>query len=90
MISYPFTSRVTYDAQSLPIYDRAVDSAFLRRFYKAYWDDGVFYKPSTSFAVTATGTGMNVHVQPGMAQVQGPSAWRIPCRRCPLPRRTPA
>ena len=71
MISYPFTSRVTYDAQSLPIYDRAVDSAFLRRFYKAYWDDGIFYKPSTSFAVTATGTGMNVQVQPGMAQVQG-------------------
>nr|DAO25819.1 MAG TPA: Receptor Binding Protein [Caudoviricetes sp.] len=71
MISYPFTSRVTYDAQNLPIYDRAVDSAFLRRFYKAYWDDGVFYKPSTSFAVTATGTGMNVQVQPGMAQVQG-------------------
>lgn len=71
MISYPFTSRVTYDAQSLPIYDRAVDSAFLRRFYKAYWGDGVFYKPSTSFAVTATGTGMNVQVQPGMAQVQG-------------------
>lgn len=71
MISYPFTSRVTYDKQSLPIYDRAVDSAFLRRFYKAYWDDGVFYKPSTSFAVTATGTGMNVQVQPGMAQVQG-------------------
>lgn len=71
MISYPFTSRVTYDAQSLPIYDRAVDSAFLRRFYKAYWDDGVFYKPTTSFAVTATGTGMNVQVQPGMAQVQG-------------------
>lgn len=71
MISYPFTSRVTYDKQSLPIYDRAVDSAFLRRFYKAYWDDGVFYKPSTSFTVTATGTGMNVQVQPGMAQVQG-------------------
>lgn len=71
MISYPFTSRVTYDAQRLPIYDRAVDSAFLRRFYKAYWDDGVFYKPSTSFAVMATGTGMNVQVQPGMAQVQG-------------------
>ena len=71
MISYPFTSRVTYDAQSLPIYDRAVDSAFLRRFYKAYWDDGVFYKPSTSFTVTATGTEMNVQVQPGMAQVQG-------------------
>lgn len=71
MISYPFTSRVTYDAQSLPIYDRAVDSAFLRRFYKAYWGDGVFYKPSASFAVTATGTGMNVQVQPGMAQVQG-------------------
>lgn len=71
MQSYPFTSRVTYDSQSLPVYDRAVDSAFLRTFYAAYWSDGVFYKPSTSFMVTADGTGLAVQVAPGIAQIQG-------------------
>lgn len=71
MQSYPFTSRVTYDSQSLPVYDRAVDSAFLRTFYAAYWSDGVFYKPSTSFMVTADGTGLAVQVAPGIAQIRG-------------------
>ena len=71
MLFYPFTSRVTYDEQGLPLYDRAVDSAFLRDFYKAYWSDGVFYDPTTSFQVTATGAGMALQVAPGKAQIQG-------------------
>ena len=71
MLFYPFTSRVTYDEQGLPLYDRAVDSAFLRDFYKAYWSDGVFYDPTTSFQVTAEGAGMALQVAPGKAQIQG-------------------
>ena len=71
MLFYPFTSRVTYDEQGLPLYDRAVDSAFLRDFYKAYWSDGVFYDPTTSFQVTAAGAGMALRVAPGKAQIQG-------------------
>ena len=71
MLFYPFTSRVTYDKQGLPLYDRAVDSAFLRDFYKAYWSDGVFYDPTTSFHVTAAGAGMALQVAPGKAQIQG-------------------
>ena len=71
MLFYPFTSRVTYDEQGLPLYDRAVDSAFLRDFYKAYWSDGVFYDPTTSFQVTAAGAGMALQVAPGKAQIQG-------------------
>ena len=71
MLFYPFTSRVTYDEQGLPLYDRAVDSAFLRNFYKAYWSDGVFYDPTTSFQVTAAGAGMALQVAPGKAQIQG-------------------
>lgn len=71
MLYYPFTSRVTYDEQGLPLYDRAVDSAFLRDFYKAYWSDGVFYDPTTSFQVTASGAGMALQVAPGKAQIQG-------------------
>ena len=71
MLFYPFTSRVTYDEQGLPLYDRAVDSAFLRDFYKAYWSDGIFYDPTTNFQVTAAGTGMALQVAPGKAQIQG-------------------
>ncbi len=71
MLFYPFTSRVTYDEQGLPLYDRAVDSAFLRDFYRAYWSDGVFYDPTTSFQVTAAGAGMALQVAPGKAQIQG-------------------
>lgn len=70
MQSYPFTSQVTYDDQGLPLYDRAVDSEFLRETYKRYFEDGVFYKPTTAFQVTP-GTGMNVLVSPGACQIQG-------------------
>ena len=70
MQSYPFTSQVTYDDQDLPIYDRAVDSAFLREVFARYFSDGIFYKPTNAFQVL-TGTGMNIHVNPGACHIQG-------------------
>ena len=36
MNSYPFTSQVTYDEQGRPLYDRAVDSEFLRQVNRQY------------------------------------------------------
>ena len=70
MISYPFTSKVTYDEQGLPLYDRAVDSAFLRQIYKQYFSDGVHYNPTNALQVVAD-TGMNVKVLPGTCHIQG-------------------
>lgn len=70
MQSYPFTSQVTYDEQDLPIYDRAVDSAFLREVFAQYFSDGVFYKPTSAFQVTV-GAGMNVLVNPGACHIRG-------------------
>lgn len=70
MQSYPFTSQVTYDDQGLPLYDRAVDSKFLRKVYAQYWSDGVFYKPATALQVVAD-TGMQVAVEPGVCHIQG-------------------
>ena len=70
MKSYPFTSEVTYDEMGLPLYDRAVDSAFLRAVFERYFSDGVFYNPASSLQVVA-GTGMQVKVQPGACHIRG-------------------
>lgn len=70
MKSYPYTSEVTYDAKGLPLYDRAVDSEFLRRVFKQYFSDGVFYLPENALQVVAD-TGMQVRVQPGACHIQG-------------------
>lgn len=70
MKSYPYTSEVTYDSRKLPLYDRAVDSAFLRKVFAQYFSDGVFYKPENALQVVAD-TGMQVKVQPGACHIQG-------------------
>lgn len=70
MNSYPFTSQVTYDEQGLPEYDRAVDSAFLRKVFAQYFSDGIFYKPTSALQVSID-TGMNVKVLPGVCHIQG-------------------
>lgn len=70
MQSYPFTSQVTYDEQGLPLYDRAVDSEFLRSVFAAYFSDGIFYKPTSALQVVA-GTGMQVQVNPGICHIRG-------------------
>lgn len=70
MQSYPFTSQVTFDEHGLPKYDRAVDSAFLRKVFAAYFSDGIFYKPTNALQVVA-GTGMQVQIKPGIFHIQG-------------------
>ena len=70
MQSYPFTSQVTYDEQGLPLYDRAVDSEFLRQVFAAYFSDGIFYKPTNALQVVA-GTGLQVQVNPGICHIRG-------------------
>lgn len=70
MQSYPFTSEVTYDEKGLPIYDRAVDSKFLRKVFAQYFSDGIFYDQSNRMQVVAD-TGMQVKVLPGAIHIQG-------------------
>src|SRR5699024_2604666 len=68
--SYPYTSEVTYDAKGLPLYDRAVDSEFLRKVFAQYFSDGVFYKPENALQVVAD-AGMQVKVQSAACHIQG-------------------
>lgn len=75
MISYPFTSQVTYDEETdpthiNPIFDRAVDSSILRVLDKQDYTDGVCINPSTCFKVSIN-TGMNVTVGAGSGRIQG-------------------
>lgn len=71
MQSYPFTSRVTYDDQDLPHYDRAVDSEFLRQVFHQYFSDGVFYGGESDELQVSADTGMQVKVLPGSVHIQG-------------------
>lgn len=70
MLSYPFTSRVTYDDQGLPLYDRAVDSSFLRQVFSKYFSDGVHYEPTNALQIVVD-TGMNVKAYAGTIHIQG-------------------
>ena len=70
MIGYPIDSHVEYDENNVPVYDRAVSSAPLRKLIKKLFSDGVMPNPSTNLQVAA-GTGMNVIVKPGFAICNG-------------------
>lgn len=74
MISFPFTSQVSYDTDGMPIYDRAADSAVLRGVIRRYFSTGVFGSPSSGLQVTA-GDGMSVVVLPGAFNIEGVTGW---------------
>lgn len=70
MIGYPLDSHVEFDENNIPVYDRAVSSAPLRKLIKELFSDGVMPNPSTNMQVVA-GTGMKVVVKPGFAICNG-------------------
>ena len=70
MISFPFTSKKTFDTFGQPVFDRAVNSKILRDLIKQYFTDGVFPNPSTNFQVVED-TGMNVLVHSGGGVLNG-------------------
>lgn len=70
-----FNSNITgYDANGLPVFDRAEDGIFLAKNIHALVSDGIFATPANSFQVTA-GEDMTVVVAPGQAIIQGYYAW---------------
>ena len=71
MIGYPFDSKVEYDTEGKPIYDRAITSEPLRRLYDKLFSTGVMPNPSDNFQVMAGDAGMTVKVNPGFAVVKG-------------------
>lgn len=78
MQAFPFTSKVDYDPNGYPQFDRAVDSIILRNVLKQYVTNGVFPNPSTNFhVVTNPETAMTVRVEPGACIINGTTAYEI-------------
>lgn len=71
MISFPFDSVVTYDADGNPSFDRAANSEILSSFLHLIFTNGVFPDPSTGLQVVASSQDMSVIVKPGNINIQG-------------------
>ena len=69
MIGYPLDSRVAYDKNGIPVYDRAVTSAPLRKLTKSLFSDGVLPNPSTNLQVVAAGE--RIIIKAGFALCDG-------------------
>lgn len=68
---FPMDSRVTYDAEGRPSYDRAVSSKPLRSLIRKLFTTGVMPNPSDTCQVRAGGDGMTLIVSPGLAVLEG-------------------
>lgn len=76
MKSFPFTSKIVYDMDGNPSYDRAVDSIILRNLIKQYVTTGVFPNPSTNFqAIANTNDDMTVIVRAGACVINGTTGY---------------
>ncbi|MEG1271360.1 MAG: hypothetical protein RSD54_08580, partial [Ruthenibacterium sp.] len=70
MISFPYTSQVTYDANGMPKYDRPSNAEQQRELNKTLYANGVDMRIATAF-MTTPGTGMTVIVNPGILHLDG-------------------
>lgn len=71
MESYPFPSKVTYDSYGQPIFDRGVDSAFLRNLQKKDRCNGVIALQDSTAFLTEENDGMTVLVHSGYCFING-------------------
>lgn len=71
MIGYPFDSKITYDEEGKPVYDRAISSIPLRSLIKKLFTTGVMPNPSNCYQVVVGDSGMTVKVNPGFAVIEG-------------------
>ena len=74
MISFPFDSEISgYNADGSPIYDRAADSAVLRKWMSQYFSDGIHYDKATGQLgfTPLQGSGLTTQTSAGVATIQG-------------------
>lgn len=69
MIGYPLDSHISFDKNGIPVYDRAITSAPLRKLTKALFSDGVLPNPSTNLQVIADGE--KIKIKAGFALCDG-------------------
>ena len=65
---------VGYDAENMPIFDRAEEASFFAKYFSEFISNGVFPNPSTNMQVLAD-TGMNIKVSAGVCYINGHMGW---------------
>lgn len=68
---------IGYDAENMPVFDRAEEASFFAKYFSQFISNGVFPNPSTNMQVLAT-TGMNVKVGIGTCYINGYMGWVEP------------
>lgn len=68
---------IGYDAENMPVFDRAEDASFFAKYFSQLISNGVFPNPSTNMQVLAT-TGMQVKVSIGVCYINGYMGWVEP------------
>ena len=65
---------IGYDAENMPVFDRAEEASFFAKYFSQLISNGVFPNPSTNMQVLAT-TGMNIKVDLGVCYINGYMGW---------------
>lgn len=65
---------IDYDAEGMPVFDRAEEASFFAKYFSQFISNGVFPNPSTNMQVLAT-EGMNVKVDIGVCYINGYMGW---------------
>ena len=65
---------IGYDAENMPIFDRAEEASFFAKYFNQFISNGVFPNPSTNLQVLAT-EGMQVKVDIGTCFIEGYLGW---------------
>ena len=65
---------IGYDAENMPIFDRAEEASFFAKYFNQFISNGVFPNPSTNMQVLAN-TGMQVKVSVGTCFINGYMGW---------------
>ena len=70
-----FNSEITgYDAENMPVFDRAEEASFFAKYFSQFISNGVFPKPSTNMQVLAV-EDMSVKVDIGVCYINGYMGW---------------
>lgn len=68
---------IGYDAENMPVFDRAEEASFFAKYFSQFISNGVFPNPSTNMQVLAS-EGMQIKVDIGVCYINGYMGWVEP------------
>ncbi|MCI8308926.1 MAG: hypothetical protein HFJ45_01630 [Clostridia bacterium] len=65
---------IGYDAENMPVFDRAEEASFFAKYFSQFISNGVFPNPSTNMQVLVK-NGMQIKVSTGVCYIDGYMGW---------------